>query len=583
MQKTAGKFIWNYLQKFKFVLAGICLSALAARGVSQAGSYVMAKIFGFAGASFDKPVYYETLLKLLLLCCGLELLGHLIQTISIWLSCRLIPFIRSIVIKDVFEYVNKHSISYFVNEMAGNISNKFNQLQNGIVEFFMQSGNILFDGCYLIVNLAILAWISPILGLAIFVWSFLMFFIGRYFGRKRAELSRRTSTLQSRSNAVIVDSIANYSEIKSFANYKYERLNLIKTLRLWRKAESNEQKQKMMINFWLGMVAVCSGLFFMILSLGLFYWNKLDIVGFFFILTIFHRLSGIVFSVTWNFNNMSRIVGQIDSALATLSVEPEIKDSPKAETLNAKKAQIDFDNIYFSYTTEQPIFEGFKLTVKAGEKIGIVGSSGAGKSTLIKLVARYFDVQKGAVRLNGKNIKDITQESLHQMIATIPQDVCLFNRSLMENIRYGNTNATDDDVKKAAKKAFSDKFIEMFPEKYDTKVGDRGVVLSGGERQRIAIARAILKNAPILIFDEATSSLDSESEKYIQESLKTLMTGKTVIAIAHRLSTLREMDRIIVLENGKIVEEGTHLSLLRKKGRYAELFKMQTDGYIQKA
>ena len=169
------------------------------------------------------------------------------------------------------------------------------------------------------------------------------------------------------------------------------------------------------------------------------------------------------------------------------------------------------------------------------------------------------------------------------MIATIPQDVCLFNRSLMENIRYGKTNASDENVKKAAAQAFADKFIEKFPEKYETKVGDRGVVLSGGERQRIAIARAILKNAPILIFDEATSSLDSESEKYIQESLKTLMKGKTVIAIAHRLSTLREMDRIIVLENGKIIEEGSHLSLLRKKGRYAELFKMQTDGYIQKA
>ena len=169
------------------------------------------------------------------------------------------------------------------------------------------------------------------------------------------------------------------------------------------------------------------------------------------------------------------------------------------------------------------------------------------------------------------------------MIATIPQDVCLFNRSLMENIRYGKTNASDENVKKAAAQAFADKFIEKFPEKYETKVGDRGVVLSGGERQRIAIARAILKNAPILIFDEATSSLDSESEKYIQESLKTLMNGKTVIAIAHRLSTLREMDRIIVLENGKIIEEGSHLRLLRKKGRYAELFKMQTDGYIQKA
>ena len=211
----------------------------------------------------------------------------------------------------------------------------------------------------------------------------------------------------------------------------------------------------------------------------------------------------------------------------------------------------------------------------------MVGSSGAGKSTLIKLISRYFDVKDGSITINGIDIRSITQDSLHKNIAVIPQDVCLFNRTIMDNIRYGDTSASDAEVIKAAKAASADKFIERLPNSYQTRVGDRGVILSGGERQRIAIARAILKKAPILIFDEATSSLDSESEKYIQASMKTLMKNKTVIAIAHRLSTLREMDRIIVMEQGKIVEEGTHLSLLRKKGRYAKLFKMQSEGYIK--
>ena len=203
------------------------------------------------------------------------------------------------------------------------------------------------------------------------------------------------------------------------------------------------------------------------------------------------------------------------------------------------------------------------------------------RSTFIKLLARYFDVTEGAVLINGIDIRQVTQDSLHKNIATIPQDVCLFNRSLYDNIRYGKTSATRAEIVVAAKKASADAFIRRFPEGYDTKVGDRGVILSGGERQRIAIARAVLKNAPILIFDEATSALDSENEKHIQTSLARLMKGKTVIAVAHRLSTLREMDRILVFHKGKIVEEGNHEELIRRGGRYAKLFKMQSDGFVK--
>lgn len=583
MQKTALKFIWNYLKEFKLTLVLILGIAITARGLSQIGTYFMAWSFDYAASSRAVPEYWQILLGLLLTCSVLEIVGYSLQTLSMWLASRLVPHIRSIVIKDVFDYVNKHSISYFANEMTGNISNKFNQLQNGMVDFFMQSGNILFDGCYLLVNLAILVWMNWILGVAIILWSGLIFFIGCHFGRRRAALSKHTSSEQSRSNAMIVDSIANYSEIKSFANYKYERLNLLKVLRRWRHTESIEQKQRVLINFYLGITAVGSTIFFMLLSVWLLYAGQLKLAGFFFILTIFHRLSGIVFGVNWAVNNMSRILGQMDSALTTLAVEPDIVDSPRAIELKTKKAAIVFENAGFSYNDRQPIFNDFNLQIKPGEKVGIVGSSGAGKSTLIKLIARYFDVNSGAVKINDMDIKEVTQDSLHKHIAIIPQDVCLFNRTLLENIRYGKTDASEAEVVKAARQASADKFIEKFADKYNTKVGDRGVILSGGERQRIAIARAILKNAPILIFDEATSSLDSESEKYIQASLKTLMKNKTVVAIAHRLSTLREMDRIIVMEDGRIVEQGTHLGLLRKKGRYAKLFKMQSDGYLQTA
>ena len=581
MQKTALKFIWNYLSKFKLVLFGVVFLSLIARGVSQISLLYIAKTFDWIATGISQPNYWHLLIGLLVLCISLDFLGQVLQALSMWFACKLIPHLRSLVIKDVFAYVNKHSISYFTNEMAGNISNKFNQLQNGVVDFFFHCGNGLFDFCFMFVNLIILSYINWILGIVVFIWVIMMFFIGRHFGYIRADLSRKTSTEQSKSNAMIVDSIANYSEIKSFANYKYERINMLKTLRIWRHTESKEQKQKCLINMYLGISATLSTGLIMLISTALFYYSHIDVASFFFILTVSHRLSGVIFGVNWIINGLSRTLGQIDSALITLAKDPEIIDKANAKPLIAKSASIKFDSVCFAYNNNQPIFNNFCLEIKEGEKIGIVGTSGSGKSTLIKLIARYFDVSSGSITINGVNIQDVTQDSLHKHISTIPQDVCLFNRSLLDNIRYGKTDATDQEVFKAAKQASADKFINKFANKYNTKVGDRGVILSGGERQRIAIARAILKNAPILIFDEATSSLDSESEKYIQTSLKTLMKNKTVVAIAHRLSTLREMDRIIVLENGQIVEQGTHLSLLRKKGRYAKLFKMQSDGYIQ--
>lgn len=227
------------------------------------------------------------------------------------------------------------------------------------------------------------------------------------------------------------------------------------------------------------------------------------------------------------------------------------------------------------------MFEGFNLRIAGGEKIGLVGRSGSGKSSLIKLLSRYYDIQRGKITIDGQDISGVTQESLRRQIALIPQDPSLFNRSIMENIRYGRPQATDEEVFDAARRAYIHDFIMRLPEGYQSKVGERGVMLSGGERQRIAIARAILKNAPILILDEATSALDSESEKYIQESLKSLMADKTVIAIAHRLSTLKEMDRIIVMDKGKIVESGSHAALIRRKGVYWGFYAMQSSGFIE--
>ena len=482
---------------------------------------------------------------------------------------------------EIFDYVNKHSIAFFSHEMAGNISNKVQQLQSGVTELFHHSLDSVWSVCYALIGVIILSSVSLWLTPVFLLWAVAIISLGLFLGKKLHKLSKDSSTKQSIANGMIVDSLANYSEIKSFANFKFERLNLLKALRILRKAESKEEIGRAVIIFVQHLAVVISFMLFLLYTAWLFKNGVLTSTDFIFVNGLFYTMSGVVFNITYGYNQLSRVLGRINSALETLAVDPEIIDSPRAEKLRIKKAEISFCDVGFSYKDNRKIFTKLNVNIKAGEKIGLVGASGAGKSTFIKLLARYFDVRSGCIKINGKDIRDVTQESLHKHIATIPQDVCLFNRSLKDNIRYGRTNASDKEIIAAAKTASAHDFIKNLASGYETKVGDRGVILSGGERQRIAIARAVLKNAPILIFDEATSSLDTENEKHIQESLSKLMKGKTVIAVAHRLSTLKEMDRILVFDKGKIIEEGNHDELLNKQGKYAKLFKMQSGGFLR--
>jgi len=263
-----------------------------------------------------------------------------------------------------------------------------------------------------------------------------------------------------------------------------------------------------------------------------------------------------------------------------LNQTPEILDAKNAKPLAVTRGAISFKDVRFRYTGGKRILEAFSLAIKPREKIALVGPSGSGKSTVTKLLFRFFDIQQGVITIDAQNIAKVTQDSLRASIAFVPQEPILFHRTLMENIRYGRPSATDDEVFAAAKKAHCHEFIEAQPEGYATYVGERGIKLSGGERQRVAIARAILKDAPILVLDEATSSLDSESESLIQDALQQLMKNKTVIVIAHRLSTIMEMDRIIVMQHGKVVDEGTHEALQKRVGMYRTLWNIQAGGFI---
>jgi ATP-binding cassette subfamily B multidrug efflux pump len=289
--------------------------------------------------------------------------------------------------------------------------------------------------------------------------------------------------------------------------------------------------------------------------------------------------------VAWQVTNIFENIGVVQEGMMTIAKPIGLTDPPQAPELKVSRGEIVFDDVRFGYGREAGVLQGFRLTVKPGEKIGLVGRSGAGKSTAVNLLLRFFDVEEGRILIDAQDIAGVTQESLRAQISVVTQDTSLLHRSIRENIRYGRPTASDAEVARAAELAHAEEFIAALEDwkgrhGYEAQVGERGVKLSGGQRQRIAIARVILKNAPILVLDEATSALDSEVEAAIQESLSTLMAGKTVIAIAHRLSTIARMDRLVVLDRGRIVEQGTHDALLRANGHYAALWRRQSGGFI---
>jgi ATP-binding cassette subfamily B protein len=298
------------------------------------------------------------------------------------------------------------------------------------------------------------------------------------------------------------------------------------------------------------------------------------------VITLSNMLKDQLMWIGNHFNELMDYYGEVAEGLQEILAEHELTDGEQAKPLLIKDAAIEFKNVYFNYGNKS-VFRGFNLKIKPGEKIGLVGESGAGKSTLVSIILRQHDLKSGEILIDGQDITEITQESLRENIAVVPQEPLLFHRDILENIRYGNLKADEDAIINASKSAQAHQFIMELPQAYQTMVGERGIKLSGGQRQRIAIARAILKNAPILILDEATSSLDSQSEAEIQKALKNLMKDKTVIAVAHRLSTIKALDRIIVIHKGQIVQDGSHEELLQDQGGvYKELWHKQVEGFI---
>jgi ATP-binding cassette, subfamily B, bacterial len=481
-----------------------------------------------------------------------------------------------------FERLIGHSHDFFSSNFAGALTHKvgkfgraYEALADSLIMTFLPA--ILF----IVGAITILCMNNVVVGLILLIWVVTNISVQVVFARRREPLRVERSESDTRVTATLADAVSNHATIQLFAGTSHERALVQKTFARWRAITRRVWNYDTVI--WSIGTFLMVGIQIITLVVALHYWSLGQFtVGDFVLIQLY--LFG-TFNRLGNINNELRRVydSYYDAAemVEILNTPYSVQNKTDAPALQVSNGEIVFDDVEFHFHANRSVLEHFDLCIPGGQKTALVGLSGAGKSTITKLLLRLYDVTGGAVRIDGQNVSDVTQDSLRSMIGFVPQEPILFHRTLKDNIRYGRRDATDEEVIEAAKKAHCHEFISKLNLGYDTYVGERGIKLSGGERQRVAIARAILKNAPILVLDEATSSLDSESEAFIQDALQTLMQGKTVVVIAHRLSTIMKMDRIIVLDNGRVVADGTHDALLAEDGLYKKLWSIQAGGFLK--
>jgi len=491
------------------------------------------------------------------------------------------PFLRAEIRKSLFSYLQHHSHRYFISHFAGSLASR-------IAEVSMSSMHALwtitFDFYPLVIKslvaLIILFYASGELALVLTLWLAIYIYVSYLLARRCRVYAQDFAEARSLVTGKVVDSVTNVMNAKMFARRQYEEDYLTDYL--------NHEVDHALRTYWymekLRWFQFTAAMVLMVAMVGyaLKIWSEGNMtVG------EFSMVAGLAIMLIEAARGLSRsfleffeYLGNISDGVSIFVQPHEIIDKLDAPVLQVTRGEIAFDDVTFIYHEGLQVFEHLQVTIKPKQQVGLVGFSGSGKSTFVNLILRLFEAQGGAIRIDGQNILDVTQDSLRESVSMIPQDPQLFHRSLMENIRYGRLDATDDEVVDAAKKAHAHEFILQTEKRYESLVGERGVKLSGGQRQRIAIARAILKDSPILILDEATSALDSVTEKKIQLGLDNLMKGRTVVVVAHRLSTISHMDRILVFDQGKIIEDDSHQRLLQRDGHYAHLWNMQAGGFL---
>lgn len=586
LERRPFRFIWGLIrEKFAGRLALMVLAVVIGQTIDAFEPYALkAVIDGLTAASNGEPVegiglmgWFAVLMVIWFSAIGMY---RIYQVVDIYTS----PSIRALAQKRMFAWLMGHSHTYFQDNFAGKLGQKIKQGANailGIIEIMMF--DMIRTAVLLVVAVALLWTASPAFSGFLVAWAVVYIAVSGWLARHCFRLSEQMSEAVSSSSGRIIDAITNADLIRGFARTAFER----SFLGHWINAERFRSRRLR----WYLVVMRLFQMVSIIALLGVLVWVALSrtlagamtVGDFTLVFTLGFQISNTVWHLSDRLLSFFEELGTLSEALDLVSAPHDIVDAEGAKPLDITAGGIEIRDLAFSFPDGTKVFDGLNLTIQPGEKIGLVGRSGAGKSTLVKLIRRQVEPQRGAVLIDGQDVQQVTLESLNAAIAEVPQQPGVFHRTVGENIAYGRMGATQEDVERAARQAHAHDFIMKRPTGYETVVGEQGIKLSGGERQRVAIARALLKDAKILVLDEATSALDSESEHLIQEALWTLMQGRTVLAIAHRLSTITGMDRILYVENGQVVEQGSHTELLALGGRYAALWYRQSGGFLEAA
>jgi ATP-binding cassette subfamily B protein len=580
--KQILRVMWKHVSRYSIAFFAILLGIATAKVIDVIVPIYFKRFFDLLSGEIEYTgTLQEELVHVIFMVAVLHGIAWVMWRISLFINAWFQTRVMANIVQEGHEYLLQHSYRFFGNAFTGSLVRKVNRLARSFekladeLQFKFLTVAVIGIG-----NLIVLWSRSALLGITLLIWLIIYLVINVWFSSWKTKYDYKSSQADSKATGVLADGITNAITIKLFTGLSHEK-GLYK--------EVTEKQRKLRRFSWnlgeimdaiQGMMMIIIEFVIMYFAIDLYQNGQLTIGDF----ALIQGYLISFFMVLWDIGRAVRYVfealANADEMVEILNTPHEVQDVRNAKELQVDKGRITFENVFFSYSKTRRILKGMDLEIKPSEKIALVGPSGAGKSTITKLLFRFYDVERGKIRIDDQRINKVTQESLRENLALVPQEPILFHRTIMDNIRYGRRDATDEEVIEAAKKAHAHEFIENLPEGYDTFVGERGVKLSGGERQRVAIARAILKDAPILVLDEATSSLDSESEALIQDALETLMKDKTTIVIAHRLSTIMKMDRIIVVEDGKVSMTGTHKQLLaRKDNIYKKLWEIQAGGF----
>lgn len=569
-------FLWHYVRARPWHFGGLLSLVVSAALCAVAVQYGM-KLLVDAMAAGTAERGAADVWSPLWLFLGLIVVENVFWRLGGWLGCRTVVASCVDIRVDLFKYLTGHPMRYFNEHFAGSLGNRISAVGQAAGSIY---GGLAWKIVPPIVDfvgaVVVLLTVDWRMALALIVFVLLVALLITGFGIRGRSKHQRFAAQAARVGGELVDAVSNVWTIKAFSARDREAERLASEIGY----EARAQRRSWM---YLEKARVLHDICLSLMAGGMLVWAIRSWIGGAVTAGDVVLVSALTFRILHGSRDLAlalvdttQQVGAIADTLRIIN-QPHGLDDSDAE-LSLEEGDIDFARIRFGYRGRAPIFDGFSLHIPAGQSVGIVGASGAGKSTLLALLQRLDDVQGGQVLIDGQDIRQVSQDSLRAKIAVVPQETALFNRSILENIRYGRPQASDEEIFEAARHAFCDAFIRALPQGYQTLVGERGVMLSGGQRQRLGIARAFLKDAPILILDEATSALDTQSEAEIQAALSELIQGRTVVAVAHRLSTLANFERIVVLRDGHIVEDGAPHELRHRGGEFDALWRMQADG-----